>query len=145
MRAGTGCSGRPRAGHAIGGPERDPGGEGAARDAQGRGAAGRGDRAARVATKRRNARATAFWRHAARRQNSCSSATRETTPQILAARGSPSRWRGCPRVGSRIAREPLVQQKPHAAMCRPPRPASKAGASRRKYNAREEEGKWWCM
>ena len=46
-----------------------------------------------AATKRRNARPTAFWVHAAPRQNSCSSATREANPaKILAVRASPSRW-----------------------------------------------------
>ena len=33
-------------------------------------------------------------------------------PQILAARGSPSRWRGRPRVGSIIAGEPFPRQQP---------------------------------
>ena len=60
--------------------------------------------------------------NAARRQNSCSSATRETTPQFLAARGSPSRWRGRWRVGSIIPCRAFVQQTPNAAKLRPPRP-----------------------
>jgi hypothetical protein len=46
-----------------------------------------------AATKRRHARPSAFWVHAAPRQNSCSSATREANPaKILAVRASPSRW-----------------------------------------------------
>ena len=45
--------------------------------------------AARAATTRRNARPTAFRRHAARRQNSCSSATRETTPADPGRSGQP--------------------------------------------------------
>ena len=44
-------------------PARDPGGQGAATGAHGRGATGRGARGA--ATKRRNARLTAFWVRAA--------------------------------------------------------------------------------
>jgi len=43
-------------------------------------------------------------------------------PQILAARGSPSHWRGRPRVGSSIAGEPFVQQKPNSAELRPVKP-----------------------
>jgi len=78
--ARSGGRGRPRTGHAKGEPARVLGGEGAPRGPHGRGATGRGERAVRAATQRRNARPTAFWRHAARRQNSCSSATRETTP-----------------------------------------------------------------
>jgi len=46
-------------------PARDPGGQGAATGAHGRGATGRGDRARGAATKRRNARLTAFWVRAA--------------------------------------------------------------------------------
>jgi len=83
--------------------------------------------------------------NAARRQNSCSSATRETTPQFLAARGSPSRWRGRWRVGSIIPCRAFVQQTPNGAELRPVRPASQAGASRRKYDAREDGGGGWCM
>jgi len=59
------------------------------RGAHGRGATGRGDRATRAATQRRNARLTAFWRHAHRRQNSHSSATRETTPANPGRPGHP--------------------------------------------------------
>ena len=93
------------AGHASGGPARGPGGEGAARGAHGRGATGRGDRTRGAATKRRNARATAFWAHAARRRNSCSAATREAThanpgrpgPPIALARSPVGRLNDPPR------------------------------------------------
>ena len=43
-------------------------------------------------------------------------------PQILAARDSPSRWRGRPRVGSIIAHESFPRQKPNPAERPPPRP-----------------------
>ena len=43
-------------------------------------------------------------------------------PQIMAARGSPSRWRGRWRVGLRIAREPFARQTPKPAKWRTPGP-----------------------
>ena len=43
-------------------------------------------------------------------------------PQILAARGSPSRWRGRWRVGSIIPCRAFVRQTPNPAKLRPPRP-----------------------
>jgi len=74
--------------------------------------AGLGARHLRV---RRNARATAFWAHAGRRP-----------PQILAARGRPSRWRGRPRVkvarGSTIPRGAFPRRTPNSAELRPPTP-----------------------
>ena len=60
---------------------------------QPRSAAGRGDRARGAATKRRNARPTAFWLRAARRQNAHSSATREATHTNP---GSPGCWASAP-------------------------------------------------
>ena len=54
-------------------------------------------------------------------------------PQILAARGRPSRWRGRWRVGSIIPCRAFLRQKPTSAKLRPPR-----AASRRKYDARED-------
>ena len=52
-------------------------------------------------------------------------------PQILAARGSPSRWRGRPRVGSRIAREPFARQTPNPAMLQGRRIAGLINRTRR--------------
>ena len=61
-------SGHAQGTHAAG-PARDPGGKGAALGAHRRGARGQGDRARDLATKRRNARLTALWQRADRRQN----------------------------------------------------------------------------
>ena len=94
-----------------------------------------------AATKRRNARLTAFWAHAARRQNRRSSATRETTPP------NP----GCPGPPIAMARSLAgrlnhpVSRVPTAEAHRREAPASQAGASRDHSIAREEGGGGWCM
>ena len=127
-----------------------PRAEGAARGAHGRGATGRGDRARGAATQRRNTRATAFWTHAARRQNAHSSATREATPANPGRPGHPiamvrSGDRGRPRVGSSIACSAFPRRTPHTAERRPPSPASKSAALRDQVIARRVRGGVLCM
>ena len=64
-------------------------------------------------------------------------------PQILAARGSPSRWRGRPRVGSSIARGAFPRHKPNSAELRPQRPhrPELRGAS----HAHAKKGGWGAV
>jgi len=51
-------------------------------------------------------------------------------PQILAARGSPSHWRGRPRVSSSIAHEPFPRRTPNSAELRPPRRRSLSNSAK---------------
>ena len=101
-------------------------------------------------SKRRNARATAFWAHAARRQNAHSSTTREATPANPGRPGHPiamvrSGDRGRPRVGSSIACSAFPRRTPHTAERRPPSPASKSAALRDQVIARRVRGGVRCM
>ena len=114
---------------------------GRGRAAHGRGATGRGDRARGAETKRRNARATAFRAHAARRQNAHSSATPEATPANPGRPGQPIAMARSPagRLEHRPGRVPAAHAQQRRAT------GTQAGASRRGYNAREGGGGGWCM
>ena len=85
-------------------------------------------------SKRRNARATAFWAHAARRQNAHSSTTREATPANPGRPGQPVAMVRSP--AGRLKHRPSIV--PAALYQRRRAPASQAGLTGRSSAALNE-------